>query len=70
LTNSLNQSEILRGFGVFEEVLSDSKKFHHNSLIAYLNYSDELAGLPVKVGFLLSKKKLKKRITGTGSAVC
>jgi hypothetical protein len=58
----------LRGFGVFEDILSNSKKVVQSSLIAYVNLCQDSAGFPVKVGFLLSKKKLKKLTIGTGFA--
>jgi len=70
LINTLKRNEILRGFGVFEDVLSNSKKIISNILIAHLNVSANLTGYPVMIGFLLSKKKLKKHTIGTGSGVC
>jgi len=68
LINSIKRSEILRGFGVFEDILSNSKKFTYNNLVSFLNISNEKPDFPVQVGFLLSKKKLKKLTTGTESA--
>jgi hypothetical protein len=60
---TLGRDEILRGFGLFEEVLSGSKRFECRNLTAFLNYSDSETDFPVKVGFLLSKKKSKKHTT-------
>jgi len=67
---TLGRDEIIRGFGAFEDVLSNSKKFEEGSITAFLNISCDEAGFParlrrdfggqLKVGFLLSKKKLKK----------
>jgi hypothetical protein len=62
---TLGRNEIIRGFGVFEEVLKSSKKFEEGNLTAFLNVSGDETGFPVKVGFLLSKKKLKKRTIET-----
>lgn len=72
---TLGRDEIIRGFGAFEDVLSNSKKFEEGSLTAFLNVSGDESGFPprlrrdfggqVKVGFLLSKKKLKKRTIET-----
>jgi len=70
ILNSLKRTEILRGYGVFEEVLSNSRRFSFNNLILYAGYSGELTEFPVKVGFLLSKKKLKKLTIGTGYGDC
>jgi len=63
---TLKRSEIIRGFGVFEEILSSSQKIESGSLSAFLNFSDINTGFPVKVGFLLSKKKLKNLLSVTG----
>jgi len=68
LINSLKRNEILRGFGVFEDILSNSKKLSYGNLVSFVNLSDKITDCPVKVGFLLSKKKLKKLTTGTGFA--
>ncbi len=67
-TYTLGRDEIVRGYGVFEHILTNSVKINSGSLSAFLNISgnDILTGFPVKVGFLLSKKKLKKRMTATG----
>jgi hypothetical protein len=70
IKNSLKRSEILRGFGVFENILLNSKKFSFNRLIAHLGYSEDMTDFPVKAGFMLSKKKLKKHTIETGSGVC
>jgi len=68
LINSLKRDEILRGFGVFEEILANSKKLTSGNLVSFVNFSDKITDCPVQVGFLLSKKKLKKLTTGTGFA--
>lgn len=61
---TLGRNEIIRGFGVFEEILSNSKRFEVKDLAAFLNISGSNSDFPVKVGFLLSKKKLKKLTEG------
>lgn len=71
---TLGRDEILRGYGVFEEILTNSTRIEKGSLTAFLNLknsdNDFKAGFPVKVGFLLSKKKLKKRTIETASEGC
>jgi hypothetical protein len=62
---TLGRGEIIRGFGVFEEILSASVKLESKYVNAFLNFSDLKAGFPVKVGFLLSKKKLKNPLSVT-----
>ena len=69
MINSLKPNEILRGFGVFEDVLSNSKKLSFKNLVSFVNVRDKNTDCPVQVGFLLSKKKLKKLTTETGFAV-
>lgn len=74
-TYTLGRDEIVRGYGVFEYILTNSVKINSGSLSAFLNTSDKSVetGFPsspamasgIKVGFLLSKKKLKKLITAT-----
>jgi hypothetical protein len=66
-TYTLGRDEILRGYGVFEHILTNSVKINSGSLSAFLNICSKSieTGFPVKVGFLLSKKKLKKLTTGT-----
>jgi hypothetical protein len=56
---TLGRDEVIRGFGVFDEVLNNSLRIESGILNAFLNYSDIKTDFPVKVGFLLSKKKLK-----------
>lgn len=63
---TLGRSEIIRGFGVFEEVLSKSIRLESKYVNAFLNFSDSKTDFPVKVGFLLSKKKLKNPAAVTG----
>ena len=62
---TLGRDQVVRGFGVYEQILSNSKKFETGNLTAFLNISDSKTDFPVKVGFLLSKKKLKKLPKGT-----
>lgn len=69
-TFTLGRDEIVRGYGAFEHILTHSVKIESGTVTAFLNICDEFAtedfkstGFPVKVGFLLSKKKLKKRTT-------
>ncbi len=62
---TLGRDEIVRGFGVFDEVLNDSLRIESGILNAFLNYSDFKTDFPVKVGFLLSKKKLKNPLHAT-----
>ena len=64
-TFTLGKNEIIRGYGVFEEVLSDSKKLVSGNVNVFLNFSDSKTDFPVKVGFLLSKKKLKNPAAAT-----
>ncbi|MCI0450373.1 MAG: hypothetical protein L0Y79_11435 [Chlorobi bacterium] len=64
---TLGRDEIIRGYGAFEKVLSNSKKIEAGNLAAFLNVSGDESGFPLKVGFLLSKKKLKKRTIETAS---
>jgi hypothetical protein len=61
---TLGRNEIIRGFGVFEEILQKSSRIESKLINAFLNFSDSetvrtVTDFPVKVGFLLSKKKLK-----------
>lgn len=62
-TFTLGRDEIVRGYGIFEHILTHSVKMESGSVTAFLNISDDYisTGFHVKVGFLLSKKKLKKR---------
>ena len=62
---TLARNEIIRGFGIFENLLKNSKKFESGSITGFVNISNDNTGFPVKVGFLLSKKKLKNLTTGT-----
>jgi len=55
----------MRGFGVFEEVLSGSKRLESGNVNAFLNFSSCKTDFHVKVGFLLSKKKLKNPAAAT-----
>jgi hypothetical protein len=70
---TLGRNEIIRGYGSFENVLANSKRIESGSVTAFVNvtgwptdFSQGDKNLPVKVGFLLSKKKLKNLTTGTG----
>jgi hypothetical protein len=67
---TLGRNEIIRGFGVFEEILSKSYRIESRLINAFLNFSDNdtstnVTDFPVKVGFLLSKKKLKNPVAVT-----
>jgi len=62
---TLGRNEIIRGFSSFENVLANNKKFINGSITAFVNISKDFSDFPVKVGFLLSKKKLKNLMTGT-----
>ncbi len=66
---TLGRSEIIRGFGVFEEILSKSLRLESQLINAFLNFSDSKTDFPVKVGFLISKKKLKNQpaVTAQGA---
>lgn len=63
---TLGRGEIIRGYGSFENVLTDSSKIQSGNLTAFVNKIDILTDFPVKVGFLLSKKKLKNLTIETG----
>ncbi len=67
---TLGRDEIVRGFGVFDEVLNDSLRIESGILNAFLNYSHIKTDFPVKVGFLLSKKKLKNPLHATALGGC
>jgi ribonuclease P protein component len=58
--NTLKRSEIIRGFRSFEQVLQNSRKIDNCDISAYLNICKEISEPLVKVGFLVSKKKIKK----------
>jgi hypothetical protein len=62
---TLGRNEIIRGFRSFYNVLANNKKFVSGSITAFVNISEDFSDFPVKVGFLLSKKKLKNLMTGT-----
>ena len=69
---TLGKEEILRGYGVFEEVLNNSEKLGTKFLTAFvrkdtgINTAADVTNVPnVRVGFLLSKKKLKEPSTAT-----
>ena len=67
---TLGRNEIIRGYGSFENILSKGKRLESGNLAAFFNVSEEVSGFPVKVGFLLSKKKLKNHTTGTELKDC
>lgn len=71
----LNKSQIIRGFEAYKRVLTKSRVFSTDLLVAYLNTEDlsnpdskpelnEEVSSPleqiVKAGFIISKKKIKK----------
>jgi len=62
---TLGRNEIIRGFGIFESLLNNSKRFEAGDLSGFVNISNDNTDFPVKVGFLLSKKKLKNLTTAT-----
>lgn len=73
---TLSRSEIIRGFGSFEGILASGKRFENAHLAAFVNSEIPLLNhavlsgenkysTPVRVGFILSKKKLKKLMIGT-----
>lgn len=71
---TLGRDEIIRGYGSFGDVLSNSAKVVYGNLTSFVNVSGRITDfsqgdkyLPVKVGFLLSKKKLKNLMIETGS---
>ena len=63
---TLGRNEIIRGFGSFEGILSNGKRLETGNIAAFFNVRGEDSGFPVKVGFLLSKKKLKNHTIETG----
>lgn len=67
---TLGRSEIIRGFGSFENILSNGKRLEYGNLAAFFNVREEDSGFPVKVGFLLSKKKLKNHTIETELRDC
>ena len=56
---TLNKSEIIRGFRSFEMILHNSKNLEYDDITAYMNIIQGPSVPPVKVGFPVSKKKLK-----------
>jgi hypothetical protein len=63
---TLGRNEIIRGFGSFENILSNSRRFETGNVAAFAEIDNVQTGFQVKVGFLLSKKKLKSHTIGTG----
>jgi hypothetical protein len=63
---TLGKKEIIRGYKSFENILGNCKKLKVNNLTAFVNFDISNTDFPVKVGFLLSKKKLKNLMTVTG----
>jgi len=68
---TLGRDEIIRGFGSFEKILTAGRRFEIDCLTAFVDreipasngaISSGETGIitPVKVGFILSKKKLKR----------
>jgi hypothetical protein len=55
---TLNKNEILRGFKVFESILSESKRIDSNLFSAYFQKIDNNLNPVLKAGFIISKKKL------------
>ena len=63
--NTLGRQEIIRGYKSFEEILNNCIKLEAGDIEAFVNLSERSQGFPVKVGFLLSKKKLKNHMIET-----
>jgi hypothetical protein len=63
--NTIGRQEIIRGYKSFEEILGNSIKLEAGDIAAFVNLGERSLGFPVKVGFLLSKKKLKNRMIET-----
>ena len=68
---TLGRDEIIRGFGSFEKILAGGRRFEIDCITAFVSReipvlnSSEFSGeagniTPVRVGFILSKKKLKR----------
>ena len=67
---TLGRNEIIRGYGSFENILSNGKRLESGNIAAFFNIKVEDSGFPVKVGFLLSKKKLKNHTIETELKDC
>jgi hypothetical protein len=62
---TLGRNEIIRGFRSFESILSESTRFTSGNIAAFVKLNEGISDFPVKVGFLMSKKKLKNLTLGT-----
>lgn len=59
--HSINRYEIIRGFRKFEYILENGSKCTNNYLTSFVIKKDADSSLNcMRVGFLLSKKKIKK----------
>lgn len=67
---TLDRNEIIRGFGSFENILTNGKRIESGNLAAFFNVRGGDSGFPIKVGFLLSKKKLKNHTIETELRDC
>lgn len=63
--NTIGRQEIIRGYKSFEEILGHSIKLEAGDIEAFVNLGERSPSFPVKVGFLLSKKKLKNHMIET-----
>ncbi|MCX6157864.1 MAG: ribonuclease P protein component [Ignavibacteriota bacterium] len=58
---TLGKDEIIRGYESFKRIFIKSKVIETRYLKCYLQFDDKIISpLPVKVGFTVSKKKVKK----------
>jgi hypothetical protein len=63
---TLSRGEVIRGYGSFERILKNCTKIDAGLVNAFVSKCDARADFRVKVGFLLSKKKLKNLTSATG----
>jgi hypothetical protein len=59
LKKTLRRSEIVRGFKSFENILTNGIKLEYENLTAFIIVNEIKSDPILRVGFLLSKKKLK-----------
>jgi len=62
---NLGRNEIIRGFGSFDSVLAKGLRVEAGHIAAFFEVSESKSDFPVKVGFLMSKKKLKNHTIET-----
>ncbi len=63
---TLGKDEIMRGYKSFDRVYEKSARLENGNVAARYQLCQSSTAYPVRVGFLLSKKKLKNPATGTG----